>query len=203
MKYDPIIIAGPPRSGTTMLAGLLSIHGVWVGRGRTTKYPGTNSEVVSENQDIKNVMKATDYKNWTTPLPDHDLPIDVYHKIDNIIPDERWLVKTTWTLVHWRFWNDYAPDAKWVFPHRPEKKVLDSMNRHPGMKNRNDNKKKQFVRALHNRQKEVFKNVDGYWVDTKAISDFNAIEINNFFRFVDIKPKWNLIREFIKPGMMK
>ena len=57
IRQDPILIAAPPRSGTTMLAGLLYYHGMWVGRSRTTMYPGTNSEFGSENIDIKNIMK--------------------------------------------------------------------------------------------------------------------------------------------------
>ena len=57
INQKPILIAGCPRSGTTMLAGLLHYHGVWVGRSRTTMYPGSNSNFGSENLDIKEIMK--------------------------------------------------------------------------------------------------------------------------------------------------
>ena len=55
IRRDPILIAAPPRSGTTMLAGLFYKHGVWVGRTCTTMYPETNSDFGSENIDISKI----------------------------------------------------------------------------------------------------------------------------------------------------
>ena len=81
-NYDPILIAGPPRSGITMMSGIFHYHGVWIGPARTTKYPKSNSSLGTENIDIKKYLKSLldGYKNWNTPLPDIDKYYDPYFK---------------------------------------------------------------------------------------------------------------------------
>ena len=53
MLKQPVIIASPPRSGTTMLAGLLHHHGLWIGNARVTHFKQTNSDLGTENIEIQ------------------------------------------------------------------------------------------------------------------------------------------------------
>lgn len=207
LRNDPILIAGPARSGTTMLAGLISKHGVWVGRGRTTRYPETNSNVVSENQDIKNLMKsADDYKNWTLPLPAKaTFDKSLMDELRVLVPDDqRWLVKTSWLLIHIWFWLDNFPDAKWILPQRDIKDIISSTERHPAMRRKHVQKRGNFIHALKYRQKQVFSEANNvHWVDVQLVSQQDPEEIEKLFDFLNIELDWKIVKKFIEIGKMK
>ena len=215
VRQDPILIAAPPRSGTTMLAGLFHKHGVWVGRSRTTMYPGTNSDFGSENMDIKNIMKYNakkcEYKNWETPFPNpaingtmmtHAVTKD---KIERLVPDNTlWLVKTSWYLIFWKFWRDAYPEARWVFPTRDTLKIEDSMNRHPSMRKHSKGVKRQYIANLLRCAGDVIDAGGKYiFVDVEDIADKDQRMIGDLFRFLEIKPDFEIIQDWIKPEMLK
>lgn len=205
----PILIAGPPRSGTTMLAGLLGKHGVWIGRGRTTRYPGTNPEFVSENQDIKRLMKWQaswlGYRNWTTPLPEQPNSwLITYEALNKIVPNNvRWLVKTSWTLIFSEFWKAHFPNALWIFPYRRYADILDSMNRHPSMRHHPHEVKCNYIDALLERQQELTQEVYYTFVDVKKISQLNWEEIHRLFEFISTPADRTIVTEWIEPELMK
>jgi len=209
VRQDPILIAAPPRSGTTMMAGLLHKHGVWVGNARTTRYPGTNSDFGSENTDIKNIMKKEaqkiGYKNWTTPFPDPDLDLDIKVGIEHFVPDDQaWLVKTSWCLVFWKFWTSAYPDARWIFLTRDTVKIVDSMNRHPGMKKHPDGQKNQYIAHLLRNASDIIDH--GAWftcVDIEAVADRDMGVIADLFDFLDMTPDQSIIDEWLVPDMLK
>lgn len=205
----PIFIAGSPRSGTTMLAGLLFHHGVWVGRAKTTDYIGTNPEFGSENIDIKDLMKQKaleiGYKNWTIPLPKQPEYEGIKERLDKYIPDNtRWLVKTSWTLIFSEFWINNYPNAYWLFPKREQSRILNSMNRHPRMRRRPQAMKKRFVKALHVRQLELSKTVENsLFVDIDKISVKNENELNKLFNYLDLEMSEKKVNDWIQPGLLK
>lgn len=213
MKQSPILIAGPPRSGTTMLAGLLYKHGIWVGNTRTTHFPGTNPpDFGSENLDIKELMKSEakriGYRNWCVPLPDEvTLSPDLKQKIDDIAPDDMpWLIKTSWTLIFYRFWLMSYPKAKWIFPMRKPEMILDSMNRHPSMKRRPERMKNKFIKALRARQMQVMRFLREYdftYLNMDKISKQDKAETERLFHFLKINIDWKEVNEWIKPKQFK
>ena len=215
IRQNPILIAAPPRSGTTMLAGLLHYHGVWVGRSRTTMYPGTNSDFGSENIDIKNIMKGlaakADYTNWETPFPNPSVNGTMMtrevtkDKIEKFVPqDIPWLVKTSWCLIFWKFWRTAYPNAKWIFPTRDTLKIVDSMNRHPGMRKRKDGVKRQYIANLLRNASDVIDSKANYtFVDMEGLADREPAVIGDLFRFLEIKPDYKVIQDWIKPEMLK
>jgi len=209
IRQDPILIAAPPRSGTTLLAGLLHYHGVWVGRSRLTMYPGTNSEFGSENIDIKNIFKTAaakiPYKNWETPFPALSSCRFLKKEIEAFVPEDTpWLVKTSWCLIYWRFWVTAYPNAKWVFPTRDTLKIVDSMNRHPGMRKHPDGQKHQYIANLLRAASSVIDNgVDYTFVNMEGLADREPDVIESLFEFLEIKPDYNVINDWIKPEMFK
>ena len=209
IQQNPILIAGPPRSGTTMLAGLLNYHGVWIGEGRTTHYPGTNPEFVSENQEIKNILKSQaqkiGYTNWGVPLSDGCSGSEMKCLLEQIVPEgSPWLIKTSWTLLFYDFFIEAYPEARWVFPRRNLRKVLDSMNRHPGMRRRSNKQKNQFIRALGTRQSFISGQVDTYInVDVEAISRRDMDEIERLFNFLEMEVNESIVNDWINPKIMK
>jgi len=210
-KQDPILIAAPPRSGTTMLAGLLYHHGIWVGQARTTMYPGTNSNFGSENADIKRIMKhqvtKAGYKNWKPPFPDPMIKNlkEVKRQIGSFVPkDVNWLVKTSWCLLYWKFWREAYPGARWVFPIRDPLKIIDSMNRHPGMKSHPDEEKRQYIDHLFSMISEViYSGADYAFVDIEKVADRDSEEIDKLFMFLKMVPDYEVINDWVKPEMLK
>ena len=209
IRQDPILITAPPRSGTTMLAGLIHYHGVWVGRSKTTRYPGTNSEFGSENIDIKNIFKTRatthGYKNWTTPFPEFGICENLKEKVESYVPEDTpWLVKTGWCLIFWEFWVHNYPDALWVFPTREPLKIVDSMNRHPSMRNHPDGQKHLYISHLLQKANMVIDEaVDYTFVDIEGLADRNPEVVGDLFRFLDITPNDDVINDWIKPEMLK
>lgn len=211
VRQDPILIAGPPRSGTTMLAGLLHYHGVWVGRGRTTMYPGTNSMFASENVDIKAVFKdmavEMGYKNWSVPFPD-PMGFDqeqAKKRIESFVPEDTpWLIKTSWNLIFCGFLFDAYPDARWVLPIREPFKIVDSMNRHPGMRSHPNKQKYRFIGELTSRANDVVESGAKYTVvDVEKLVDKHPNTIGSLFAFLGIEPNFEVITEWIKPEMFR
>lgn len=210
INQSPILIAGPPRAGTTMLAGLIAPHGVWVGRARTTWYPGTNPPFPAENQDIKDLMrkeaKKLSYRNWCVPLPEQ--PEDwgnMKELIEMFVPDnQRWLVKTTWTVIWWKFWNKAYPEARWILPYRELNSVLDSIKRHPRMARRPKNMSRRFICAIYERQRELENFVNhSHEVDVFKVSQNDKKEIGSLFEFIGIPCDWDKVNEWIMPGRLK
>lgn len=213
IDQSPILIAGPPRCGTTMLAGLIdSVGDIWIGRGRTTMYPGSNSEFVSENQDIKNIMKREaakfGYTNWNVPLPEGwlDNKKQIKEEIEQLVPEgTKWLVKTSWLLAFHKFWNWAYPDARWVLPIRAKVDILDSISRHPGMKRRSPVVARDFVEALLTRQCEVKRVVEnGVVSQVHRVSNGDMYEMRKVLSFSLQKPT-DFVKslKWIEPGKMK
>lgn len=207
-RKDPILIAAPPRSGTTMIAGLLGKHGVWIGRGRTTKFPGTNPKFVSENQDIKKVFKRVaaqwKYENWNTPFPDFGRMTALVPEIEKFVPDNTpWLVKTSWNLIFWKFWFYNYPEARWVFPRRDTLKIVDSMNRHPAMQLRPDAVKHRYIsHLLQNTLLLTNSGVNYTVVDVEQLASQDDDAIDVLFDFVGLEPDFAIINEWLDPKIL-
>lgn len=125
-QNPPILVAASGRSGTTMIAWLLHLHGAWIGKAGVTKAPQTNPQVGTENTAIKNYLKGAaagaDVKTFRRDI------------LKMVKTEGPWLIKTAGTLRHWQKFEKAFPDCKWVLPIRPTKDIVESMKRHPGMK---------------------------------------------------------------------
>lgn len=192
-----------------MLAGLLHYHGVWVGRSRTTMYPGTNSNFGSENLDIKHILKReaakAGHKHWDVPFPDFGKMPELKAEIESFVPDKTpWLVKTAGCLLFWEFWVNAYPKAKWLFPTRDTLKIVDSMNRHPGFRQHPDMEKYRFISHLLQASSKVAdQDVDFIYVDMEKLADRDMFTIEYLFAFLGIFPDYTIIKEWIKPEMLK
>jgi hypothetical protein len=207
----PVFIAGSPRSGTTMLAGLLVLHGFWVGESGVTKDPNSNSLIATENIPIKRSMveqlNSINYKNRGVPFPSVEtvdkLDLDsVWNVVQKVLPNEqRWMFKTSGLLLFYKFWSEKFPEALWVLPRRDKQAVVDSIRRHPRMKFNSTTE--AFVEAAFERQIEVYEYVDhSMFVPTKEVANLNMELIQEYFDFCQVKMDERIVRDFVKPEMM-
>ena len=211
MNDDPILIAGSPRSGTTMIAGLLKLHGVWVGESRVTRDPKSNSLIGTENVPIKRTIgqefNRIGYKNRAIPFPlAEELKTLNYEKIWNVIvsvvPEERqWLFKSAGLLILYEYFNAKFPKARWVFPRRNPQDIVASIKRHTYMKFSSNTL--EFVEEVRKRQVEVCEYVDhSTFIPTKEVANLNMELIQEYFDFCHVKMDERIVRDFIKPEMM-
>lgn len=210
---QPIIIAAPGRSGTTMLAGLLNRHGVWIGEGRVTPHAKTNSLIVSENTAIKRKLKhmarEIGYSNRQVPLPVinnvEERAKDLRQYLKGIVPDDkRWLVKTTWTLVFSEVWKEAFPEAWWIFIERNIADIIRSVKHHPSMRKRKVNDVYVFASALRERQRYISTTIpkgNCLFVDIDQVAACNMQECKRVLEFCGIEPNEEIIKTWIKPEM--
>jgi hypothetical protein len=208
---QPVFIAGSPRSGTTMLAGLLVKHGFWVGESRVTKDPSSNSLIATENLPIKRSMlrqlDTLGYKNRQIPFPtpqemgllDYD---SIWAEVQRVLPDnQKWLLKTAGLLLFYEFWNEKFPDARWIFPRRNVQDIVDSIKRHKYMKLSLDTK--EFVESALERQLVVEKHVaNSMYVPVKLVANLDMVLIKKYFDFCGVEMDVDIVYDFIDPKMM-
>lgn len=136
----PIFVTGLPRSGTSLVTGVLNICGAWVG----DTFPGDpfNRKGTFENKAIReNLLKP-----YLALIPSDPLGLDPLPplNVEPFIDPQRWrkLVLDTvsaqgyrggpWAYkdaklaLCWRIWAEAFPDAKWVIAHRPGEDVIAS-----------------------------------------------------------------------------
>lgn len=210
---SPLIIAAPGRSGTTMLAGLLHEHGVWIGEGRVTSHPQTNSLIVSENAGIKRLLKhmakEIGYHNHQLPLPVVDRveerAEELLQYLHGVVPEKQpWLVKTTWTLVFGEVWKKAFPEARWLFVQRNIMDIVRSNQRHPVMRKRDVQSVYMFASALRRRQHYIAQTVlkkNSMFVDIDRVAACDMEECERVLRFCDLAPNKEVIKKWIKPEM--
>ena len=186
---DPILIAAAPRSGTSMTAGLLSVHGVTVGEhlARTQYNPKGHFENSAMKRYLQQLMvRANAPLNAVNgPLPDIPVPDDFAKRLRACVnADGPWLLKDSKLLWFYRALSETFPSALWVLPLRPKQDVVRSMARHPIISKRiraeadrgemRGNPLEECAARWYdeclNRQKRIAANEWHVWVDVDAMA---------------------------------
>ena len=127
---SPIFITGVPRSGTSLIAGLLHISGAW--KGETVGPSKENAKGFFENM----IMRETVLKPYIRsincdPIGQNKLPstsdciidLSIKNKIKRVLLDQgyyrgRWMYKDAKLLLTWPLWTALYPKANWIFVRR-------------------------------------------------------------------------------------
>ncbi len=195
MREAPFFVAAPPRSGTTLVAWLLHLHGVWIGRAGVTKWPVTNSSVGTENLAITAVAKRE-----TTPEV-------VRSAVLNIVPRDksRWLYKKGILAIRWKVWSQAFPQALWVLPKRPLEDVVKSYLAHPGKAPSVDGNLERATHKLRKfaeGQKAISKNLPRHiWVDTDKLGRGDLEEAQRLIEGCGLVYNKQGCEDFIDPSI--
>ncbi len=127
----PILITGTPRSGKTMIAGVLEICGVFAGE----------TDRMLENISVRDTVlrkyllrQAAD-PNGLRPLPETkhlNIPGGWKEGIDNIMEKEgykteqRWMFKSSKIALTWPVWHYAYPEARYVIVRRRAGDIIQS-----------------------------------------------------------------------------
>jgi hypothetical protein len=135
----PIFVVGLPRSGTSLVAGLLHEFGAWTGE--TVPGTGENIRGFFENNEIRQkILKptlraaggdATGITSLPSPNADRklrypvgDRRVGMRLRMRQIIEEQgynheqRWLYKEPKLTLLWRMFDNAFPDAEWVVVRR-------------------------------------------------------------------------------------
>lgn len=133
IERHPIIVTGVPRSGSSMIAGVIN---------RCGAFGGTMSNVrgMNENDAIKEVLEkpylagieADEMGQYPFPLSENIiLPQTWGSDVMNIMEGEgykggEWFYKSSRATLLWQVWNDAFPKAKWVIVRRRTGDIIES-----------------------------------------------------------------------------
>lgn len=144
--YKPIFVIGLPRSGTSLVAGLLHICGAWVGntvRGDDRNPKGYFEHVILRERIIKQLLSMMNCDPLGVyPLPPLDLSMTVTKldqaiertlKIDGYDAKAPWLYKDAKLTLIWPAFANAFPEATWIIVKRDREQVIDSCIRTPFM----------------------------------------------------------------------
>lgn len=189
----PIFITGCPRSGTSIIANIIHLHGVYSGDVHKDPTPW-NATGMYENPRIRNKV-AKEYLRsigadplGQNPLPDRrqkiELDPDFKEKVLGILSSEGWDGERQWYLkeakmaLMWEQWAWAFPDAQWVLVRRNINDIVTSCMKTPFMSRR---KKvtdwRAWVQYHYKRFAEMKSDLDvvEVWPDKLRKADFTEI----------------------------
>lgn len=123
MKNNPILITGVERSGSTLIARILDLCGVWSGYCNNMF---ENQTIVGFNNELLDLSPIG--------LPDVDtlqIPVNWGKSINRVLVAQKglgkpWMVKHSGLTRLWPVWNYAYPDAKWLIVRRRTGDVIQS-----------------------------------------------------------------------------
>lgn len=194
MIPEPILVVASPRSGTSMTAGLIHRHGVWVGTYRENdKY---NPQGHYENKPLNSVLR-----HWFGVLPvtgEIATPVDGFReKVEEVIRGDGyeegpWLYKHS--VMYWPIWHEFDPI--WIKCWRDKESIIAS-NKAVGFlkSSESDNR----VRHLVERHHEEMRKLPGPDVDTEAVAQGDFTTLEEAINHCGLKFDEQIASEFVMP----
>ena len=154
IERPPILITGIPRSGASMITGVINRCGAF--GGIMSGYKGVN-----ENDAVREILEKPYLVSiWADemgqyPLPEKKrikIPVIWKESVDEIFIREgykggEWFYKSSRASLIWEVWNNAYPTAKWVIVRRRTGDIIESCKKTGYMKAFKDEDKQKAVKA--------------------------------------------------------
>lgn len=142
----PILITGCARSGTSMTAGVISLHGAFGGEvDGSTRY---NQKGMFENRSLKKKVKWILEEHGYDPLGQHPLPpldggfLDNGQLGDAVLRTIKkqgyvegpWYYKCAKLCLMWELWAEHFPEGRYIIVRRKKDDIIRSCFRTPFMR---------------------------------------------------------------------
>ncbi len=220
---QPIFITGLPRSGTSMVAGLLAQAGIWVGS--TIEGGPSNPKGFFEHEQIREVVIKGILRSLgcdplgVGKLPPPDLvdevnfnagsgsPISLRNFIhqtllkDGYPEGQRWAYKEPKLSLLWRFFHASFPKATWLIVERQTESVIRScLNTHFMRQHSPDEafwRELTDAYALRLQQLKEATSTRVWTLSSDRLMTGDTSELKNFFDFADLEFRPELVDGFI------
>jgi len=124
VKNNPVLITGAERSGSTFIARILDMCGVFSGACNSMF---ENTVIHSLHYEmLKNQDELFPITNKVIILHSWKDIVQEVMKEDGWYEDQKWMVKGSFLAQYWPVWNYAFPDAKWVIVRRRTGDVIQS-----------------------------------------------------------------------------
>lgn len=179
MAVKPVVIVGCARSGTSMIAGILHLHGVWVGLCRPADI--RNPKGYFENRRIDKLVREA--VNMTPRL--------FSNAIRRILKKERypggpWMVKHG-VISYWHIWNRFKP--YWLLVRRQPEKIMQSQ--------KHNCKQIEDIYRRFAIMDEVKNNKNGFDIHPSKIIDSDYSELKQFMDIVGLTFSSTIVEKFV------
>ncbi|MGH6933372.1 MAG: sulfotransferase, partial [Dongiaceae bacterium] len=145
----PVLITGLPRSGTSMVTGVLKECGLWLGKtvpGGKENARGYFENIMLREKAQKAILSAAGFDplgvrklpppGWRLRVPDFKSGVAELLLLQKYDGKRSWGFKDPKTTLTWHIWHEHFPKATWVVVRRPAADVIASclrtgfMNQH-------------------------------------------------------------------------
>ena len=175
---SPIFVTGIERSGSSIIARIISHSGAFTG----------NVSEMYENTEIKELLDryyeliGAD-KRGQKPLPDTKkliMPVNWEKTVKDIMGNKIWMLKSSRICQTWPLWYQAFPNAKWIIVRRRTGDIINSCMKTGYMKAYSDSN--GWLNWIHTHEK-LFVNMikagmhhKQVWPERMATGDFQQIE---------------------------
>jgi hypothetical protein len=222
MNYNaPILITGCPRSGTSMVAGVFNICGVFKGM-----VDRMNENVPIREVHIKNYLRKIGFDaNGIYPIAENypmgycpeywgeEFHIEMQKQGNN----GTWFYKDNRITILWQLFNAAFPNAVWVIVRRNKNDILESCRKTGSMRTFNSvdvcnelqiktqEEGWSWVEGQYvNRFTQIKKNARNVFeVWPEKFMDNNYSEIKNVLSFCNLEWKEEEVRNYIEPKIFR
>lgn len=181
---DPIIITGIPRSGTSMIAGIINICGAFMG----------NTNKMMENQELKDRLlipfmrsigaeetgqiNHPDLSSLQIPVGFRKNVLDIY-KAQGWAEEQPLAIKSNLVALTWPIWQYAFPNAKFIIVRRRTGDIVNSCIK-TGYMNKHDTKEGwvEMCRSYQNRFSQMIEegiNCKVIWPHRMVFGDYSQI----------------------------
>jgi hypothetical protein len=211
----PVLVTGLPRSGTSMVMGLLGLCGLWLGR----TVPGGRENIRGFFENIilrERLQKRLLHQSGFDPIGVRRLPPAVWRPSVRNFRDvvaaaldaqqydgsRAWGFKDAKLTLTWRVWHEHFPHARWIVVRRPSDDVVASCLRTRFMKHHSSDPTfwVRFVEAYLERLEALVRTVA--WSRSVNSVDIISGRHDPLRQIVtDIGLTWNTeaVRAFVEP----
>jgi hypothetical protein len=225
----PILITGVPRSGTSLMAGLINLSGVW--GGDLIGASIYNAKGMFENHELRERL-VKPYLSGLGCDPKGQYPIPKRNVLviknwrDQVLgilqkqglKDQRWFYKGAKMALHWQVWHEAFPEAQWIIVRRNDQDIINSCLRTGFM---NAYARDHVLKKINaedeqagwlwwiNQHKKRFADMHAAGLDIKQIwpeklvQEESYTELDELFKWLGLPYKHDDVQEFIEPKLWK
>lgn len=212
---SPVLVTGLPRSGTSMVAGLLRECGLWLGG--TVPGGPENPRGFFENVILREkLQKELLRRGRVDPLGVNPLPAPRWHPevpnfrdvvarvlaAEGYAGAEPWGFKDAKMTLTWRIWHQHFPSARWIVVRRPTEQVVASCLRTSFMRHHSGDPEfwRRFVETYLARLAQLRETVS--WcrvIDSTDIVGRRLDALERIVRELDLEWRRGAVESFIAP----
>lgn len=212
---EPVLVTGLPRSGTSLVAGLLGVCGLWLGQtvpGGRENPRGFFENVLLRERLQKELLKRGNFDplgvrrlpppDWQPMVPNFRDVVGQMLAAQGYVGQGPWGFKDAKMTLTWRIWSAHFPRARWIVVRRPSDQVIASCLRTSFMRHHSEQPDywRGFAESYVERLAQLEASVE--WcrnIDSPAIVGRRYEELEQLAHDLGLTWRAAAVEEFVAP----